>query len=241
VSLPDLIGLSASLLLTLMVFSYLLGENPLSRPLYRIALHLFIGASAGYVLAVALRQVIWPRLGQPFLAAGVFSPPIFPIIPLVLGLLLLMKTLRSPIGQWGNLSVAFLVGAGAAVAVGGAVTGTLFPQARAAAAVGSFPLDDLPKLFGPEASAQFERLAGAAVFFVGTLTTLMYFFFTARREPGTGALQRHPIMAGVAFFGQVFINVTYGALYAGALAASLAVLTDRVAFVWEAIGKLGLR
>ena len=236
-STSELAGLLVSFVLTLMVFSYLLGENPLSRPLYRIALHVFIGAAAGYTLAVALQNVLWPRLGVPFLDGTVISAPTYPVAPLVLGLLLLLKLFQSPTGQLGNLSVAFLVGVGAAVAVGGAVTGTLFPQIAAGAAAGSFPLSDLGGLLA-DPGLQLERLVSAAILFVGTLATLMYFFFVAPRQAGAPAA-RHPILAGVAIVGQFFINVAYGTLYAGALAASLALLTDRVAFLWTAISALG--
>jgi hypothetical protein len=232
----EFIGLIVSLVLTLMVFSYLLGENPLSGPLYRLALHLFIGAAAGYTVAVALRDVLWPRLILPILEGAALAGPIFPVIPLLLSLLLLLKVSSGTIGRLGNLAVAFLVGVGAAVAVGGAITGTLFPQITAGAQASSYPFADVSLLFS-DPGVQLERLVSAGIFFVGTLTTLMYFFFIAPPKPG-GGTARHPVMAGLASIGQFFIMVAYGALYAGALAASLAVLTDRVAYLWTAIGTL---
>ena len=54
-----------------------------------------------------------------------------PLVGLVLGVLLLMK-LSPRTARLGNVTIAFLVGVGAAVAVGGAVMGTLIPQTRAA-------------------------------------------------------------------------------------------------------------
>jgi hypothetical protein len=237
VTTSDLIGLFVSFILTLMVFSYLLGENPLSRPLYRIALHVFIGAAAGYTLALVGQNVIWPRLVRPLLDGTFLDGPFYPIVPLVLGLLLLLKIFQSGLGRLGNLPVGYLVGVGAAVAVGGAVTGTLLPQVAAGARAGAYPLADLGGLLADPGS-QFERLISAAVIFVGTLTTLMYFFFLAPRRAGGAAPMRHPILAGVAIVGQFFINVAYGTLYAGALAASLALLTSRVAFLWTAFNSL---
>jgi hypothetical protein len=233
----DFAGLVVSLVLTLMVFSYLLGENPLSRPLYRIALHVFIGAAAGYALAVAAQTVLWPRLGEPILAGTFLDAPYYPIVPLGLGLLLLFKVFQSPLGRVGNLPVAYIVGAGAAVAVGGAVTGTLLPQIAAGAAAGAYPLADLGGLLA-DPGAQLERLVSAGVFFIGTLATLLYFFFLAPRRAGAAMPARHPVLAGIAVVGQFFINVAYGTLYAGALAASLALLTDRVAFLWTAFNSL---
>jgi len=48
-------------LITLMILSYLIGDNPL----FRVAVYIFVGVSAGYVAAVAIRQVLWPDLLQP--------------------------------------------------------------------------------------------------------------------------------------------------------------------------------
>jgi hypothetical protein len=235
-SLPELAGLIVSLVLTLMVFSYLLGENPITGPLYRLALHMFIGAAAGYAAAVALRQVLWPRLILPLLAGEALAAPLFPVVPLGLSLLLALKVSRSSLGRLGNVPVAFLVGVGAAVAIGGAVTGTLFPQVTAGARAGAFPLADLPQLVA-DPGAQVERLVSAGVFFLGTLATLLYFFFVSPRPAGA-APARHPLLALAAAGGQFFIVIAFGVLYAGAVSASLALLSDRVAFLWTAIGSL---
>ena len=48
-------------------------------------------------------------------------------IPLVLGLLLLLK-LRTAWSPFGNLPIGFLFGVGSALAIGGALSGTLLPQ-----------------------------------------------------------------------------------------------------------------
>lgn len=239
-NLTELAGLVVSLTLTVLVFTYLLGENPLSRPLYRIALHIFIGAAAGYIVVLVGWNVIWPRLVQPIQGVALGGAPpaalIVQAVPLILSLSLLFKLLRSSFSQVGNLAIAFVVGTGAAVAVGGAVTGTLFPQVRAGLVASAFPLAEVPRLisFDPAAVERFEE---AGVFLIGTVTALMYFFFTARRTPSGPA--RPAAVVVPAFVGQIFINIAYGALYAGAIAASLALLADRVVFLREAIGKFG--
>ena len=52
-----------SFLFTLLIFSYLIGDNPL----FRIAVYIFVGVSSGYIAAMAWWQVIWPRLGYPLI------------------------------------------------------------------------------------------------------------------------------------------------------------------------------
>ena len=49
--------------LTLMVFSYIFGDNFL----FRLASYLFVGVSGGYVGALVIDQVILPRLIYPLL------------------------------------------------------------------------------------------------------------------------------------------------------------------------------
>lgn len=58
----NLIGWVVAAALTLMVFSYLLGNNPL----YRLAQHLFVGVSIGYVTLLLLSNLVFiqvPALG----------------------------------------------------------------------------------------------------------------------------------------------------------------------------------
>ena len=45
----DLITAVLSFLFTLLIFSYLIGDNPL----FKIALYIFVGVSSGYIAAVA--------------------------------------------------------------------------------------------------------------------------------------------------------------------------------------------
>ncbi len=225
-SLSDLIGASLAFLLTLMTLSYFLGDNPL----FRLATHLFIGASAGYAGAVAWSAVIWPRLLAPLLSGQAAGNPVI-VAPFLLVLLMLFKV--SPrTARLGNASMAFLVGVGAAVAVGGAATGTLLPQMRAALSTGAAPTATLVGEVTPA-----EALFDGAVALSGAITTLLYFQFGARPDPGNPPA-RPLLVAPLAFVGQIFIAITFGALYAGALAASIAVLSGRLAFLWDFLSQI---
>ena len=117
----DLIGLSLGFLLTILVFSYLLGDNPF----FRLAVHIFIGISAAYVALVTINNVLIPRLFVP-LINGTQGERLLSFLLFIPSLFLLFKA--TPLRRAGNWSVAILVGIGAAAAIGGAITGTLFPQ-----------------------------------------------------------------------------------------------------------------
>ena len=130
-SLGDFAPAIVSFTLTLMVGTYIIRDNPL----FRFALHLFIGVAAGYAGAVALNGVILPQVIGPFFqffSGGGLDILVLAVPPLLLGLLLFAK-LTNRLAWLGTPTMAFLVGVGAAAAVGGAVLGTLFPQVQAAA------------------------------------------------------------------------------------------------------------
>ena len=209
----DLFSGGISFLLTLMVLSYLVGDNPA----FRVAIHIFIGVAAGYAAAVVWHQVLAVRLFRPLLS-GSLPERLLAVVPLVLGLLLLLK-LSPRTSNLGNPSMAFLVGVGAAVAIGGAVLGTLFPQARAAM-----------NAFAPVAQKTwFERLGEGIVMLVGTVTTLVYFHFGAKAT--ASGPQRSRLVRWLGWVGQVFIAVTFGVLFAGVFMAALTALIERLNFM----------
>ncbi len=211
----DLITGIFSFLLTLMILSYLIGDNPA----FRVAVYIFVGVSAGYVGAVAWWQVLYPKVFVPLLS-GSFLERLLALVPLILGVLLLMKL--SPRTAWlGTPSVAFLVGVGAAVAVGGAVMGTLIPQTQASFTV-----------FNPANAEEslLARLFFGAIMLVGTITTLVYFHFGAKAT--AGGPQRNKLVVWLGWIGQVFIAITLGVLFAGVFAAAMTALIERLNFIW---------
>jgi len=211
----ELISAFIGLLLTLMVFSYLIGDNPL----FRFAIYLFIGVSSGYAAAVIVRSVLIPRLTS--FPTGNVSQLIFALIPLLLSVSLLAKF--SPRISWlGNVAMAVLVGVGASVAVGGALIGTLLPQAQAA--VNAF---DLGAVVGAN---PLLRLVEGTVMLLGTVLTLASFHFSAGRAPD-GTPRRHPILESIAGLGRMFIAITLGSLFAGAYVAALTAMIERLSSI----------
>lgn len=216
----DLIGSILGFVFTLLVLSYLLGDNPF----FRLASHLFVGVAAGYAGASAWHTVVYPKLFMP-LRSGDIVGNAFTLIPLALAAVLLLK-LRPATARFGNAPMAYLVGVGAAVAVGGAVGGTLWPQALASA------VNLNPAVSSPTSGDGLERVAGAIVILVGTVATVAYFHFGGRASP-SGGVSRPAFVTPLAAVGQVFIAIAFGALFAGTVAASIAVLVGRVEYLWD--------
>jgi hypothetical protein len=195
----ELAGLLLGLLLTLFVYSYIWRDNPL----YRLAVHLLVGVSAGYAAVIVSQTVflpIWQDLSRP----GVLS--VAWILPLLLALLLLLKLVR-PLAWLGNSAMAFLVGVGAAVALIGAIAGTLLPQITAV-----YP----------------DALSGFLVALL-TLSVLFYFHFTGRLT-ADGQVVMPPWQRYAATAGRAVIMITFAALFAGLLNTAIALLAGRVAF-----------
>jgi len=232
----DLIGTILGFLLTCMALSYIFGDNPL----FRFSVHLFVGVAAGYAGAVALRNVILPNMLYPILtvAKGDFSVPVLlSLVPVVLGLMLLTK-LSPRLGRVGNVSMAFMVGVGAAVAVGGAISGTLFPQTE----IAMNQLNSNPILQDSLPNNAFVIFISGVISILVTVFTLIYFHFSTFQS-GPNA-QRPAWLESVAFGGQLLIAMTFGVVFAGVYVTALTALIDRlnalIEYVFSILGFLGL-
>src|SRR5829696_3832236 len=216
----EIISALVGLILTLMVFSYLIGDNPL----FRIAVYLFIGVASGYAATVVWHYVLVPKLMQSLSTLNLLA-----IVPFVFGISLLAKL--SPRTSWvGNFAMAILVGVGAAAAVGGALLGTLMPQVQASIDAFDF------RSAGGGANAVLKLVEGG-VMFLGTVFTLASFHFSAGRA-ADGTPQRNPLIEGIAWVGRIFIAITLGVLFAGVYMAALTAMIERLSFVINFIRQL---
>lgn len=215
-----------SFLLTLMIFSYFFGDNPL----FRMATYVFVGVTAGYVAVLVVYQVLLPRLIWPLLY-GSMGERMLVVLPLVLSLMLLTK-LSPKFSQLGSIPVAYLVGAGAAVIISGAATGTIIAQSRAA--INMFDMQSA----AAQANGTLSQFLSATVVLVGTVSSLAYFHFSARPKPGAG-VQRSKLVELLAKIGEVFIAITLGALFAGVYATAITALIERLDFIMQFIQSLG--
>ena len=109
--------------------------------------------------------------------------------------------------------MALLVGVGAATALSGAVIGTLIPQSKATMNVFVSPT--------------FFQLIEGFVMLAGTVLTLIYFQFSAKRMPD-GSVKRNIFIEILAWGGRVFIAITFGVLFAGVYMAALTAMLERL-------------
>lgn len=210
----DLAGVIISCILTILVFSYFLGNHAA----YRFVMALFIGVSAGYLAVVLIFQVILPRLVVPLISGDKLV-----FFPLVLSGLMLLK-LSPKFSRLGSIPMAYLVGAGAAIAIGGAVMGTLFGQIKGVWAE-----------FSPgSGESRFLKIIEGTFMLLGTLATLAYFHFNGKKGKYTSG-KRAILVAIFAWIGKIFIAITLGVVFAGVLTAAATALLERTDFIIQTI------
>lgn len=201
----EFIGLIVGFVLTLLIFSYLLGDNPL----YRLAIHILVGTSAAYTAVIVFQQVILP------VYALIQENPNNPdnllwFVPAFLVLLLFLK--RMPAISWfGNNTLAVLVGVGAATALVGVILGTLWPQITAVTP---------PNTLFP---------GQGVVVAVLTACTLLAFQFTGRTNQNGTWVQ--PVWRKtLTVTGRILITITFGVLFATVINTSIILLSDRIGY-----------
>jgi hypothetical protein len=217
--LSELIAGVLSFLFTILILSYLIGDNPL----FRIAVYLFVGITAGYVASVVLWQVIMPRLITPTLAmiqTGSYEQGIFLVVPW-LGLAFILMKISARLSKIASMAMAFLVGAGAAVIIAGALLGTIIPQVSAT--INFFDAE----LAAARNIGAAEVLGNGAIILVGVVTSLAYFHFGATPQ-ANGSTRRFILIEFLAWIGRVFIGITLGVIFAGVYAAALTAFIERI-------------
>jgi len=208
----DYVALWIGAILTLMVYSYLIADNPL----FRLAEHLLVGTALGYAALVVIDQVLVPSLRQVL-----FPPDGNAVASLVTGLglvwgLLLAFWLARPTRWLASWPIAIVLGVGAALAVGGALMGTIVPQV----------------------SATFLSLADSLwlnhlVIIVVVLSALTYFFFSIRRDRPLGR-----VVQAVSRFGRWCLMVALGSLLGARAVSLLSALVERFQFLSRWVGEI---
>ncbi|MFW5713524.1 MAG: hypothetical protein ACOCYU_02515 [Brevefilum sp.] len=214
-------------LLTVMILSYLIGDNFF----FRLASSLFIGVTAGYLAVLVINDILGPYIWMP-LVGGSWAERLWIAVPLILIALLGLSQLPR-FSRLGTLPLAFLAGLVAALTIGGAVFGTIIPQADAI--VNSF---DLARWRVDDRRSWIQGV-DAVIMLIGTLTTLSYFHFGRRKphHPQEETNQRPKALESLSAVGQVFIGVTLGAVFAGVFSSALLALINQMAFVGQFIAR----
>ena len=236
----EIFGAWVAVFLTLGIFSYLYKDNPF----YKIAEHVFVGVSAGYWMAMAFWTQVQPNLFgrlwptpegdiSGFLLKiwygiynffGFILPSVFPnggidkghghdphfiyLLPFALGILMLLSV-SSKMSWMARLGIAYTVGMAAGLRAYAFLNSNVLGQIKGSAV--SFV--DMP----------FFSLTGVSVFnniiiLVGTITGLLYFYFSKEHNGAFGKVTR---------VGIYFLMVSFGASFGFAVMGRISLLIGR--------------
>lgn len=184
---------------TIAVWSYVVG----ARRLFVLMQHLLAGLATGYLVLLAIREVLVPRLVVPLIEHprdGALLVLALVPIGMLIGASWLPRRAMAPVG-------AILVGGIAAFALGGAVVGTILPQIAAALPAGGGASGDL---------------AGEVISLAITSLVLLAFLHGAPR--GT-------VTTRAAIVGRWLLVGGIGGWIGFLVVSRLSLLVDRVAFL----------
>ncbi|MCK4251234.1 hypothetical protein KAX97_07285 [candidate division WOR-3 bacterium] len=189
-----------SALLTLAIFSFLFRDNII----YQFAEHLFVGMSAGYLIAITWHNQMLPNLFEPLFIQG----NLVYIIPLLFGLCYFARFIPK-IGYLVRLPIAFLLGWGS-----GAIIPAIFQRDILKQTQGT--------LLVREAFSKWDTGLWAIIMLIGVISVLIYFFFSKERKG---------IMKPAANLGIIFLMLGFGASFGYTVMSRISLLIGRLQFL----------
>lgn len=220
----DTFGIWVSALMTLAVISFLYRDNPL----YKLAEAVIVGVSAAYWMVVAFWTTLVPNLFGKLAPEAIHRwaiPGMSPardehwylyFVPLVLGVMLIWRL--APRGGWiARWPLAFIIGTFAGLRLVHFLQADFQSQVQA----GIVPLIALDA-----ATGRFDAWTSVqnGLVFFGTLATLVYFFFSIDHAGIVGKVSRVGIWV---------LMITFGASFGFTVMGRIALLANRVEFLFD--------
>lgn len=208
----EIVGAWVAAGLTIFIFSFLYKDNPF----YKIAEHLYLGVSLGYLAVQYVRDSLYPFFYQPLFEQLRFDR----LIPFFLGFLVLLRIF--PRLAWpSRISFALLIGFISGLSIPRVLQTSFINQAEATVK----PL--LKSDFGSVATSQsalFDDIS-QLIILAGVLSVLVYFFFSVEHKGVIGKTARVGI-----YFLMIYFGAAFGATVMGRLMLSYGRLYDLYAF-----------
>tara|TARA_B100001123_G_C15345928_1_gene1037279 strand:- start:9901 stop:10809 length:909 start_codon:yes stop_codon:yes gene_type:complete len=222
--------------LTIGIFSYLYKDNPF----YKIAEHLFVGISAGYLFSLGFWTQLQPNLFGRLFPAKHYDPDtitysiynvlsfffssIFPaggidkghdqhliyLLPLILGIMMLLSLFPS-ISWMARWGIAYIVGMAAGLRAYGYLSSNVIGQVKGTA-VNIFDFS-LP-IFSLSSPSVFNNI----IIFIGTICGLLYFYFSKEQKGALGKATK---------IGINFLMISFGASFGFAVMGRISLLIGR--------------
>lgn len=240
----DALAIGVGFVLSLLAFSAIFGDHLLAR----LAQHILVGAAMGYLLVLAVQNILRPRLLDPLLQRGAWTPEqwVNLLVPLTLGTILFVSGLEvslraqrgGSIRAWqrglqglGLLVVLLMLAVGMATTTVGTIQGTILPQVARAG-------DWQTAAASSGASAAVTALVGLVLLLITTGVLLhLYVEPVSQRAPSSHVLgwpmvQR--MLTSWAWLGKRALWLAAGYFFARMVAARLSLLIAQFEYFVQA-------
>jgi hypothetical protein len=201
-STETLIGAWVAVGLSLLIYSFLYKDNPF----FKLAEHIFVGVSIGYLLTITYYQVMVNKLYLPMMQQGKW----WLVIPAFLGMLMLSRFIP-PIAWLSRISFAFLLGISSGLAIPRQISSFILQQVQ-----GTIK----PLISVGDSGVTFTLVnLNSLLILIGVVSVLFYFFFSIEH---TGQVRR------VARIGIYFLMISFGAAFGYTVMARMSLLIGRL-------------
>jgi len=198
----SVLGIWLGALFTLAILSFLWKDNPI----YKIAEQIFVGLSAGYWFVYTIYNILIPNMYLPLVQD--FSANWIKLIPAFLGVLMLLRLI--PNIEWvSRYPMAVLIGTTAGISMMRYLKSDVINQITAT-------------MMNPFIAENIFAVIGNLMLIIGTITGLMYFYFSKKHEGVFGAWAK---------IGVYFLMISFGAAFGYTAMARISLLIGRLQFL----------
>jgi len=204
----EALGIWIAALLTLAIYSFLYKDNPF----YKLAEHIYVGVSTGYLVVVSLQDALYRDVWEPLFVNA--DREFIVLAPAFLGLLMFTRFVKGT--AWiSRYSIAFIVGVGAGIAIPNNVQTYLLIQTETTIT---------PVLHtGMFSSGMWMTDLKNVLILIGVLTVLFYFFFSVKHEG--------VILKPVSRTGIIYLMLFFGASFGYTVMGRVSLLIGRMRFL----------
>jgi hypothetical protein len=204
------VGIVVAAFLTLAMYSFLYKDNPL----FKIAEHIFVGIGMGMGVVLTWLQVIKPLLYKPLIRHAIFdntpgTPDYILIVPMILGIFMFARLYgkTSWLSRW---SFAFIVGGGAGIGIPVIINSLILKQLE----------PSLQPIF-VDWVVTWQSI-NILLILVGTISVLIYFFFSLPHKGTIGGISR---------IGIWFLMISFGATFGYTVMGRMSLIIQRIQFL----------
>lgn len=204
------LGIWLGVYFTFSIFSFLYKDNPF----YKVAEQIFVGLSAGYWFVYTIYSILIPNLFDPLL--NDFSTGWIKLFPAILGIMMLLRLFPKTV--WiSRYPIAVTIGTTSGLAfikylksdVIMQLTETIMNPVKAI-------MND------PSKTDNWIISIGQVLLIVGTITGVIYFYFSKKHEG---------LFGGTAKVGIYFLMINFGAAFGLTAMARVSLLIGRLQFL----------